>query len=371
MQLQPGESRSVSVGFAPSARVVAARRAETLAAAGAATGGSSSGRKSSPRAPAKAPAKGKAAAAETKVEDTPDFESTLTMSVLYNQFETTVLKLVGRSFMDDLAFDNLPNDSQDSVVFGDMDISDAAGQQVGFTLINQSEAVLRYSLPSHKDFSLSPAVGFIPPRGSKDVVLTFLPPEPVSHVNLPLPIAFQRVTLSGEPTLPLWDSSAKAPVDEDGAGGAPLPEPGFTPAGEPKTTALNVSAVAENVTYVCDAKDLALRPTMLFQTRVHRFTLTNPTRARLEYRWSLEDVNPVPLPPSSARGAGAKRAPPPVATQAPFVIEPAVGTVPPNGSTTFTLRFSPLEVHDYRYKASANILLLSPTVEPLVRGIAS
>ena len=29
------------------------------------------------------------------------------MSVLYNQFETTVLKLVGRSFMDDLAFDNL------------------------------------------------------------------------------------------------------------------------------------------------------------------------------------------------------------------------------------------------------------------------
>ena len=137
----------------------------------------------SPRtAAAKAPAKKGAPVVEAKVDDTPDFESALTMSVLYNQFETTVVKLLGRSFMEDLAFDNLPNDSQDELVFGDMDISDAAGQQLGFTLLNQSSTVLLYSFPSHKDFTLSPAVGHIPPLGSKDVVLTFLPPEPVSHL---------------------------------------------------------------------------------------------------------------------------------------------------------------------------------------------
>ena len=46
------------------------------------------------------------------MEDLPDFESSLTLSVLYNQFETTTIKLQGRSFMDDLAFDGLPNDAQ-------------------------------------------------------------------------------------------------------------------------------------------------------------------------------------------------------------------------------------------------------------------
>ena len=145
-----------------------------------------------------------------------------------------------------------------------------------------------------------------------------------------------------------------------------MPEPAYTAVTEPKTTPLKVTATAENVTYTCPSKDVLFRPTMLFQSRVHKFTVANPTRARLEYHWTLNDVNPLLGPPSSSRG---KKGPQPAVSLAgvPFTIEPAQGTIPANGNTTFTVRFAPMEVHDFRFTAAANILLLSPKTEPLVR----
>jgi hypothetical protein len=42
---------------------------------------------------------------------------------------------------------------------------------------------------------------------------------------------------------------------------------------EAKTAPLKVTATAENVTYDCSVKDVPFRPTMLFQSRVHKFTV--------------------------------------------------------------------------------------------------
>ena len=92
---------------------------------------------------------------------------------------------------------------------------------------------------------------------------------------------------------------------------------------------------------------LHFRRTMMFQSRVHKFTLKNVSSVPMSVAWDM------------IAKIGAEDYP------CPFSITPPEVTVDPRSEETFTVRFAPLEVHDFQYVASAFVENLSSDAKPL------
>ena len=152
-------------------------------------------------------------------------------------------------------------------------------------------------------------------------------------------------------------------------------EPTFEPVGEPNVIQLKVTARADSVRYTCDHPTLSFRPTMMFQTRVYKFGVTNIGAVTMNYDWSLENSrkNLLKVDASSSPTRRSNSSTPsggPKEPDCPFDILPIQGLVAPGETETFTVRYSPLEVPlardaTYRYKAHGNVLNLATGADPL------
>jgi len=87
--------------------------------------------------------------------------------------------------------------------------------------------------------------------------------------------------------------------------------------------------VADNARWECDLKPVNFRPTMMFQTRSHAFTLRNLSKAALTYAWRI-------LAPDGS------------AVPQPFSVRPETGSIAAGATGAFTLKFSPQEVEEER-----------------------
>ena len=54
---------------------------------------------------------------------------------------------------------------------------------------------------------------------------------------------------------------------------------------------LNVTGSADVVRYECETNQVVFRPTMMFQTRGYKFTVTNSGGNTLSYDWELKNKN--------------------------------------------------------------------------------
>ena len=64
-------------------------------------------------------------------------------------------------------------------------------------------------------------------------------------------------------------------------------EPAYEPSGEIQEVVLKLTAKADKVHYYTTTEMLQFRPTMMFQTRVHRFDVKNNSRVGFSYDWNL------------------------------------------------------------------------------------
>jgi len=226
--------------------------------------------------------------------------------------------------------------------------------------------------------------------------------EAVEHTAVELDVTMQRIAYTStmdveegesppsqqvqQVTPPPWHTNMKSLTYDEG--GAPVEvvmvEPSHTVDGDPSVIKLKVTARADKVQYTCAQPKVSFRPTMMFQTRVYRFTVKNEGAVTFRYDWTLTNdgkndnknnnknnnkntrLLTVDNSRSSSPTAQAPHAPPPC----PFEILPPTGSVPPGTSMSFTVRYAPLEVpfcRDaiYRYTAHANLQDLANTTPPL------
>jgi len=111
------------------------------------------------------------------------------------------------------------------------------------------------------------------------------------------------------------------------------------------------TGLTDNTKYECAIKSIKFKDTLMYQTRLYRFSLKNTGLTYLEFTWIFlrEDGTPPPAMPTSLQldksgnviGEGGK--------VVPFTVEPSSGVIPPETEGQVTVRFSPLDILNETY----------------------
>lgn len=103
----------------------------------------------------------------------------LRLRVQNNHFENAVILATGECYVSDVTIENLPDDLDDELQFGESPAGVA--KSITFSLANQSTSPLRFDWRSHHDFVFSPAIGHLNGKSSKKITVTFKANEPRQH----------------------------------------------------------------------------------------------------------------------------------------------------------------------------------------------
>ncbi|XP_056138426.1 hydrocephalus-inducing protein homolog [Lampris incognitus] len=326
----------------------------------------------------------------------------MTVQVMDNQYNTTIIRLVGEAYQDIISFDNISGPSRELeqemcedgnyelLNFGDCHVGQLHQEYV--TMTNHSSGtVLRFEWPAAEPYiSFSPQVGHLHASCSKEVTITFYSNQPVTLTNQPLKcklceVAFQQPLEQ----VPDWDDRQRTvrwSTSSKEAARRPRqqpvkekvikmdPEPSCSVLEDSKREKeLHVSAVCDYAKFSCNADSIRFKDTMLYQTRLFQLQMENNGIVKLEYSWQVfmnpnsnsithddqEDVNLDSRPGSrSGRAVTALRPSSALASVTslmlgdpelpPFSVEPIVGAVDPGAVQIFKIRFSPLKVSKFQ-----------------------
>ncbi|CAE7232354.1 Hydin [Symbiodinium sp. CCMP2456] len=264
----------------------------------------------------------------------------LKLHTLHNSFEDMKLTFVGQGYVEDVSWELPPGDSSpegtgqdDSDVLRMGETCVGSEKVVNFQLNNSGKNVLRFQFPETLPAPLSdclqitPSVGHILPGMKKSISFTYRPTESM-QADVPLPVQVAGITQDGD--VQDWDDTRME--DVEGEEPAPVSEPAHAVAeGTAREMPLRILAAADQMAFECGTERIHFSPTVLFQTRLHRFTVANPSKIALPYNWRI-------LPASGADVSAGSQA---------YAITPVRGTIAAGSTQEFQIRFAPKEVHDF------------------------
>ncbi|XP_006878929.1 PREDICTED: hydrocephalus-inducing protein homolog [Elephantulus edwardii] len=345
---------------------------------------------------------------------------TVHLSVVDNQYEETIIHLVGEGYEDDITLDNIhglvaaashdaseitevleENSMDDDIAaalvdhiqFGDCHIG--RSYSVSFTITNHSHVTMtRFEWPMLATLTFSPRVGHVHPGCAKDIMVTLKSDLPITLTKMRVKCKLSKIAFQ-LPTdqVPDWDDQrhtvkwVDAPKNMPGTPSTKRkvietdPEPVHTVLDESYgKVQLQISANVGFASYECKASDVHFKDTLVYQTRVFDFALTNSGNVQLEFIWALEDTGKavsfaVPdtegvlskdqlsqgtLHTASSQDSAMEPWNEGTPGQPAFSVEPLWGTVPVGKTQKFQVKFSPLEVGDFENNFFCQIPNLQP-----------
>uniref|UniRef100_A0A2K6GI20 HYDIN axonemal central pair apparatus protein n=1 Tax=Propithecus coquereli TaxID=379532 RepID=A0A2K6GI20_PROCO len=346
---------------------------------------------------------------------------TIRLSVINNQYEETIIYVVGEGYEDDITLDNihglvtpasqeatnisdlaeLVEDNSvvdlvaaslvDHIQFGDCRIGNS--YNVSFTVTNHSHVnMIRFEWPVLATVTFSPQVGHLHPGCAKDVVVTMKSDVPINLKKMRVKCKLSRITFQ-LPTdqVPDWDDRMRTVKWVDVPKNTPGtfttkrkvietdPEPAHSVLEENyRELQLQISAVVDFASYQCHRGDVHFKETLVYQTRVFEFNLINSGRVQLEFSWISEDNSravsfAMPENQGSAQkdqlsqgtphtGSTLDSAMDHCAEGSPptFSVEPSSGIVPAGKTQKLKVKFSPLDVGDFESTLFCQIPNLPP-----------
>jgi len=339
--------------------------------------------------------------------------SKINMSVMHNNFESETIVITGTTFSNDCVIEDIGD--TDELKFDEVDLNAVENtSEIHFSLRSQSDEPLRFEFGTHECFNFMPCVGHLPPGGRRDIVgyfdtkgenTTFLAEEVSFTTNKIeyLAVANDGVDADDESaaankaasllkaTVTAWDDNMKEVrqateeelVELSAATSSStvrfveeingikmvevmIPEPAYNKKEgiEPQIRQVKCTGIAGVAKYECETKSIVFKPSAMFQTRQHKFTVSNSGETQLAYSWDLANV------PLNQRPVDALRpASPPV--PCPFTIEPSEGAIAAKSEQNFVVKFSPLEVDDFCYVASCNMPSLETAMSKIREAAAN
>ncbi|XP_074864560.1 hydrocephalus-inducing protein homolog isoform X2 [Carettochelys insculpta] len=351
-------------------------------------------------------------------------EGKIHLSVTDNQYEETCIQMVGEGYQDDITLDNIhglvaENNEEnaeghleedvveaareDHIQFGDCHIGKA--YQVTFTMTSRSKAdVMRFEWPAASSLVFSPQIGHLHAGCAKDITVTLKSHVPVTFKMYMVKCKVCRITFQvPADQVPDWDDrlhtvkwvdavrnqmttrpTKKKVIETD-------PEPAHTVLEDSsRELELRLSGIVDYTQFKLETHLVQFKETLLFQTRVFKFQLSNKGTVALEYSWKvvMEDSRravsfPEELLPCSPEGefpsAASTKIPCSrpasqqgsvlesvssfmcaVADLPPFSLEPSSGLIPAGKKQQFLLKFSPSEVGEFEGRIFCSIPNLKP-----------
>ncbi|XP_067905917.1 hydrocephalus-inducing protein homolog [Heterodontus francisci] len=246
-------------------------------------------------------------------------EGALYLTVLNNQYEDTIVQLVGEGYQDDITFDNIhglvrtgtvenvtrfleDKDIEathlDHIQFGDCHIGKP--YQVTFTMTNRSVAdVVRFEwLSDISELNISPQFGHLHAGCAKDMTLTFKSDLPVTYSRQAIKCMVSKISYPVPADQVLdWDNRLSIVKWIDaGSGVRPTkkkmveiePEPAHTVLEDgTRELELKISAMVDYSDFECACERIIFKNTLLYQTRVYKVEVTNKGPGTLEYLWKV------------------------------------------------------------------------------------
>eukprot|EP00965_Chrysotila_dentata_P177837 5874014-Pleurochrysis_carterae.AAC.1 len=129
------------------------------------------------------------------------------LAVMNNSFEDACIELEGEGFVQDVAFEDMPDDADgEALKLGEVEVG--ASSSLSFTMRNHSDVPHRFAWPSLPGVTFSPSVGHIHAHAAKQVVVTFCSDKPVVHSAVEVKLSLQRIQYApGAETD--WDDTMK------------------------------------------------------------------------------------------------------------------------------------------------------------------
>ncbi|XP_070307131.1 hydrocephalus-inducing protein homolog isoform X1 [Odocoileus virginianus] len=346
----------------------------------------------------------------------------LHLSVINNQYEDTVIHMVGEGYEDDITLDNIhglvatssPESSDVSEVieestmedlvsaalvnhiqFGDCHIG--TSYNVSFTITNHSQAnVIRFEWPLLATVSFSPQMGHLHPGCAKDIVVTMKSDVPINLKKMGVKCKISKIMFAlPADQVPDWDDRMRTVKWMDVPKNTPGtfttkrkvietdPEPAYSVLEENyRELQLQISAHVNFASYKCQTTDVHFKETLVYQTRVFEFELINSGNVQLEFNWISEETAKAvsfAMPDNqgfSQRDQLSQGTPHTASTVdsavdhwnetslPPFCVEPISGTVLVGKTQKLKVKFSPLEVGDFE----SNLFCQIPNLPPGEHG---
>ncbi|XP_048648423.1 hydrocephalus-inducing protein homolog isoform X1 [Marmota marmota marmota] len=340
------------------------------------------------------------------------------LSVINNQYEETLIHLVGEGYEDDITLDNIhglvPSAGQetspisevleiaennamedmvaaalmDHIQFGDCHIGNS--YNVNFTITNHSQVnVIRFEWPLLATVAFSPQLGHLHPGCTKDIVVTMKSDVPIHLKKMGVKCKLSRIVFQlPEEQVPDWDDRMHTIKWVDASRNAPGtlptkrkvietdPEPAHSVLEENyRELQIQISATVDYASYQCQMNDVNFKDTLVYQTRVFELDLVNSGRVQLEFSWTSEDtakavsfvmpgVQGSALKDQLSQGTGST----PdsgmdhwnEASPSAFSVEPSSGIVPVGKTQKLKVKFSPLDIGEFESHLFCQIPNLPP-----------
>ncbi|XP_051884712.1 hydrocephalus-inducing protein homolog [Pristis pectinata] len=246
-------------------------------------------------------------------------EGALYLTVFNNQYEDTVIHLVGEGYQDDITLDNihglLRNGGEEKstrfledkdieathlnhIQFGDCHIGQP--YQVTFTMTNRSATdVVRFQWLSHiNELKISPQFGHLHAACAKDVTVTLKSDLPITYNSRAVKCMVSKITFPvPADQVPDWDNRLSVVKWIDaGAGVRPAkkkvvevdPEPAHSVLEDStRELELKISATVDYSDFECLCDSIIFKDTLLYQSRIYSIVVTNKGPGALEYCWKV------------------------------------------------------------------------------------
>ncbi|XP_013359426.1 PREDICTED: hydrocephalus-inducing protein homolog isoform X2 [Chinchilla lanigera] len=344
------------------------------------------------------------------------------LSVIDNQYEETLIHLVGEGYKDDITLDNIhglvastgqeasnisevievtEEDTMDDLLaaalidhiqFGDCHIGNS--YNASFTITNHSQVnVIRFEWPVLATISFSPQMGHLHPGCAKDIVVTMKSDMPVSLKKMGVKCMLSKIMFQlPADQVPDWDDRMRTvkwvdvPRNTPGALTTKRkvietdPEPVHSIVEENhRELRIQISANVDFASYQCQKNDVYFKETLVYQTRVFEFDLVNSGRVQLEFNWGLDDASKaVSFAKQENQGFPQKEQLSQVTVStmdsgmdhwhdgslSPFSVEPSSGIVPVGKTQRIKVKFSPLDTGNFE----SNLFCQIPNLPPGQQG---
>ncbi|XP_041629003.1 hydrocephalus-inducing protein homolog isoform X2 [Vulpes lagopus] len=344
------------------------------------------------------------------------------LSVINNQYEETIIHMVGEGYEDDITLDNIhglvvssspetPEISEiieestmedlvtaalvDHIQFGDCHIGNS--YNVSFTITNHSQVnVIRFEWPLLATVSFSPQIGHLHPGCAKDIAVTMKSDVPINLKKMGVKCKLSRITFQfPADQVPDWDDRMRTVKWVDVHRNTPGtfatkrkvietdPEPAHSIVEENyRELHLQISANVNFASYRCHTSNVHFKETLVYQTRVFELELINSGNVQLEFNWVSEDTaKAVSFAKPDNQGSSQKDQ----LSQGtlhtvstldsatdhwndvslpPFSVDPSSGIVPAGKTQKLKVKFSPLETGDFE----SNLFCQIPNLPPGEQG---
>ncbi|CAD5117498.1 DgyrCDS6267 [Dimorphilus gyrociliatus] len=333
----------------------------------------------------------------------------LKISVVNNQYEDSIIQLVGEGFVAPVTLDNISDSfaptepelqegsmADDDVAaandthmyFGHLNVEES--RTMRFTMTNHEEACFRFVWPTGENhLTFVPAIGHLHSGCQKDVTVTFKSNEPVTVEQTNISCKMTKITFdkpvnevqdwddrtrsvkwvdagsapptstSSKPTTPAPPQTAPRPAKKKIIESEP--EPTFTEVAESSSTVdLTISAICDYNKFKCKTESIHFRETLMFQTRVFELVLSNKGVINMDISWQIlmEEASRGVTPTAKLRENCEDSPRSSILSDiaySPFTVNPEHTVIGPGKKASFTIKFAPLDVNDYEARLIGSI----------------